>query len=32
MPENRIALPDRFRDVAHLEEVMTTPSAALVPS
>jgi nucleoside-diphosphate-sugar epimerase len=24
-----ISLPDRFRDVAHLEEVMTTPSAAL---
>ncbi len=24
------ALPDRFRDVDHLEEVMTTPSAALV--
>ena len=24
------ALPDRFRDVGHLEEVMTTPSAALV--
>jgi nucleoside-diphosphate-sugar epimerase len=23
------ALPDRFRDVEHLEEVMTTPSAAL---
>jgi nucleoside-diphosphate-sugar epimerase len=23
-------LPDRFRDVDHLEEVMTTPSAALV--
>jgi nucleoside-diphosphate-sugar epimerase len=30
MPEARIALPDRFRDVAHLEEVMTTPSAALI--
>src|SRR5882757_788520 len=29
MPETRAALPDRFRDVAHLEEVMTTPSAAL---
>lgn len=24
------ALPDRFRDVDHLEEVMTAPSAALV--
>jgi nucleoside-diphosphate-sugar epimerase len=24
------ALPDRFRDADHLEEVMTTPSAALV--
>ncbi|MEA2964070.1 MAG: hypothetical protein QOI46_4168, partial [Alphaproteobacteria bacterium] len=24
------ALPDRFRDVEHLEEVMTTPSAALI--
>ena len=24
------ALPDRFRDVEHIEEVMTTPSAALV--
>jgi len=23
-------LPDRFRDVAHLEEVMTAPSAALI--
>ena len=23
-------LPARFRDVAHLEDVMTTPSAALV--
>ena len=23
-------LPDRFRDVDHLEEVMTAPSAALV--
>ena len=23
------ALPDRFRDVEHLEEVMTAPSAAL---
>src|SRR5437763_10415046 len=29
MPETRAALPDRFRDVAHLEDVMTTPSAAL---
>jgi len=24
------ALPDRFRDVEHLEEVMTSPSAALI--
>ena len=24
------ALPDRFRDVEHLEEVMTAPSAALI--
>src|SRR4029434_875861 len=24
------SLPDRFRDVNHLEEVMTSPSAALV--
>jgi hypothetical protein len=24
------ALPDRFRDVDHLEEVMTTPSAPLI--
>jgi nucleoside-diphosphate-sugar epimerase len=24
------SLPDRFRDVAHLEDVMTSPSAALV--
>ncbi|MBV8241347.1 MAG: hypothetical protein JOY75_11160, partial [Hyphomicrobiales bacterium] len=23
-------LPDRLRDVEHLEEVMTTPSAALI--
>jgi nucleoside-diphosphate-sugar epimerase len=30
MPEARIAMPDRFRDVGHLEEVMTTPSAALI--
>src|SRR5262245_14377243 len=29
MPPNPV-LPDRFRDVAHLEEVMTTPSAELV--
>ncbi len=29
MPETTDALPDRFRDVAHLEDVMTTPSAAL---
>src|SRR5882757_3202852 len=30
MPETRAVLPDRFRDVAHLEDVMTTPSAALI--
>jgi nucleoside-diphosphate-sugar epimerase len=30
MPDTRTALPDRFRDVAHLEDVMTTPSAPLV--
>src|SRR5882757_10917761 len=30
MPETRAVLPDRFRDVAHLEEVMTTPSVALI--
>src|SRR3981081_2838206 len=29
MPETPSLLPDRFRDVAHLEDVMTTPSAAL---
>ncbi len=29
MAETKDALPDSFRDVAHLEEVMTTPSAAL---
>ena len=29
MLESRAALPDRFRDVEHLEDVMTTPSAAL---
>ena len=29
MPASPAALPDRFRDVEHLEEVMTTPSAAL---
>src|SRR5262245_38416217 len=29
MPPNPV-LPDRFRDVAHLEEVMTTPSPELV--
>jgi nucleoside-diphosphate-sugar epimerase len=29
MHEFRAALPDRFRDVAHLEDVMTTPSAGL---
>jgi nucleoside-diphosphate-sugar epimerase len=29
MPPDPV-LPDRFRDVAHLEEVMTTPSAELV--
>jgi nucleoside-diphosphate-sugar epimerase len=30
MPEPVAALPDRFRDVAHLEDVMTTPSPALI--
>src|SRR4051794_28845095 len=33
MPEatsSQDSLPDRFRDVDHLEDVMTTPSAALV--
>jgi len=29
MTQSSAALPDRFRDVEHLEEVMTTPSAAL---
>src|SRR5262245_33231851 len=29
MTQPSAALPDRFRDVEHLEEVMTTPSAAL---
>src|SRR5262245_29148689 len=29
MSASSTALPDRFRDVAHLEDVMTTPSAAL---
>ena len=29
MAEPHAALPDRFRDVEHLEDVMTTPSAAL---
>ncbi len=29
MPETIDTLPERFRDVAHLEDVMTTPSAAL---
>jgi nucleoside-diphosphate-sugar epimerase len=29
MTESSVALPDRFRDVEDLEEVMTTPSAAL---
>src|SRR5262245_58139178 len=29
MTQPPAALPDRFRDVEHLEEVMTTPSAAL---
>src|SRR6516164_807999 len=30
MTQSPDALPDRFRDVEHLEEVMTTPSAALI--
>jgi nucleoside-diphosphate-sugar epimerase len=30
MLETPASLPDRFRDVAHLEEVMTAPSAAVV--
>jgi nucleoside-diphosphate-sugar epimerase len=29
MTRSSAALPDRFRDVEHLEEVMTTPSATL---
>src|SRR5438876_3228274 len=29
MPASPAALPDRFRDVEHLEEVMTTPAPAL---
>ncbi len=29
MAETTAGLPDSFRDVAHLEDVMTTPSAAL---
>lgn len=29
MSHNEPALPERFRDVAHLEDVMTTPSAVL---
>src|SRR5262244_4040863 len=29
MSPSAAALPDRFRDVEHLEDVMTTPSAAL---
>src|SRR5258705_3443804 len=30
MTQSLDTLPDRFRDVEHLEEVMTTPSAALI--
>src|SRR5215813_3464847 len=30
MTQSPDALPDRLRDVEHLEEVMTTPSAALI--
>ena len=30
MSESFSALPHNFRDVEHLEQVMTTPSAALV--
>src|SRR5262245_10243076 len=30
MPSSSYDLPDRFRDVGHLEEVMTAPPAALV--
>src|SRR5688572_5561941 len=30
MPHNAAVLPDRFRDAAHLEDVMTTPTPALV--
>jgi nucleoside-diphosphate-sugar epimerase len=29
MPASSVPLPDRFSDVEHLEDVMTTPSAAL---
>ena len=30
MPPPSATLPERFRDVEHLEEVMTTPSPALI--
>jgi nucleoside-diphosphate-sugar epimerase len=30
MPASQTTFPDRFRDVAHLEEVMTTPTPALI--
>ena len=30
MPQSNSALPERFRDAAHLEEVMTAPDPALV--
>jgi nucleoside-diphosphate-sugar epimerase len=30
MPRDAAVLPDRFRDAAHLEDVMTTPTPALV--
>jgi nucleoside-diphosphate-sugar epimerase len=30
MAPSSLALPDRFRDVEHLEDVMTTPSAILI--
>jgi nucleoside-diphosphate-sugar epimerase len=30
MTPSPLALPDRFRDVEHLEDVMTTPSAILI--
>jgi nucleoside-diphosphate-sugar epimerase len=30
MTPSSLALPDRFRDVEHLEDVMTTPSAILI--